>query len=208
MSRLYLFIAGAFIAAGLAASYLAPTENMGTQEAFYAHLILLAPPLFIGTVISALAVIIRKLDLLLGKNNQIQVHQKFAEEKTEDFGALLAEKLRADHAAIKSEPKEPEMPFVFEELEVETAALEAEPQLQPLSPAPDWRAPTVDEYLEKGSKDEQPVASARLAREGTFAGRSYRMYEDGSLEIDTDQSTIRFDSLEEFRAFVSSAAKG
>jgi hypothetical protein len=215
MSRIYLLIAGLFVAAGLAASFFAPTESMGAREAFYAHLILIAPPLFIGTVISALAMIIHRLDQLLEKDGRINAPQKLgrAPEQTEDFGSLFAEKLRSEQAAPASLSTEPEMPFQFETLEIEEEVSAPEPELksglqpQPFMPANDWRAPTVDEYLEKGSDDGQPP-SARLAREGTFAGRSYRMYEDGSLEVDTDQSTIRFDSLEEFRGFVSSAAKG
>jgi hypothetical protein len=212
MSRLYLFIAGLFILAGLAASLFAPTGGMGTQEAFYAHLILIAPPLFVGTVVSALALIIRRLDQLLERDMHLRAAQNFgpAQKQAEDFGSLFAEKLRDDQAILASRSDVPEMPFVFEETMVETAAPEPvmQPQPQPFLPTNDWRAPTVDEYLEKGNEDGQQDASMRLAREGTFAGRNYRMYEDGSLEVDTDQSTIRFDSLEEFRSFVSSAAKG
>lgn len=72
-------------------------------------------------------------------------------------------------------------------------------------PNPAARAPTIAELLERDLANweppEEPVRP-RLVREGQFAGRTYRTYDDGSLEIDTDQSTLRFDSLEEFRAFV------
>jgi hypothetical protein len=200
MSRIYFIIAGAFVLAGLIASVFAPTENMGALEAFYAHLILIAPPLFVGTVISALAVIIGKLDELLGKKDHVAFSAASAEqERGEDFGSLFAEKLRADHA--EPSPFEPEARLLFEETAVETTAV---PEPVPQPAASMRRAPTVDEFIVRG-ENSQP-ASPRLAREGVFAGRNYRMYEDGSLEIDTDQSTIRFDSLDEFRSFVSSAA--
>jgi hypothetical protein len=73
---------------------------------------------------------------------------------------------------------------------------------------PDGRAPTVGEYMERGGEaieaDEPP---RRVIREGQFASRRYRMFDNGSLEIDTEQSTIRFATLEEFRAFVAAASR-
>ncbi len=72
------------------------------------------------------------------------------------------------------------------------------------------RAPTVAEYLahpEHHDTQEPNEIPRAVMREGQFAGRRYRMFEDGSLEIDTEQSTIKFDSLDEFRSFVSSANK-
>lgn len=71
------------------------------------------------------------------------------------------------------------------------------------------RAPTVEEYL--GRSEPAPEADIveaprTVVREGQFAGRRYRMFEDGSLEIDTEQSTIKFASLDDFRAFVSAAS--
>lgn len=199
MSRVYLFIAVIIALTGLAASFFAPTENMGVREAFYAHLLLIAPPLFIATVISALGIIIHRLDQLLGKNGSradaISIPTA-AENREEDFGSLFAETLR-----IQPEPET--LPFESQAFSVEEPVAE-----EPIQSAEEERrAPTVDEYLLKAHTSEEPPSSSRLAREGTFAGRHYRMYEDGSLEIDTDQSTIRFDSLEEFRAFVSSAGK-
>jgi hypothetical protein len=70
------------------------------------------------------------------------------------------------------------------------------------------RAPTVAEYMERGAdaiEAEEPPR--RVIREGQFAGRRYRMFDNGSLEIDTEQSTIRFATLDEFRAFVAAASK-
>lgn len=73
------------------------------------------------------------------------------------------------------------------------------------------RAPTIAELLAQdlaaaeAAPPEKP--KPRVVREGQFAGRSYRTFEDGSLEIDTEQSTLRFDSLEEFRAFVSNSGQ-
>jgi hypothetical protein len=81
------------------------------------------------------------------------------------------------------------------------------PEPEPMAETP--RPPTVAEILARGG--EEPPAPAepapRIVREGQFAGRRYRMFENGSLEIDTDQSTIRFGSLDEFRAFVAAASK-
>lgn len=102
----------------------------------------------------------------------------------------------------------------------------AEPPLPPIAPAfsappaaappaPPTRempaaekAPTIAELLERDLANWEPPAEKpkpRLVREGQFAGRNYRTFDDGSLEIDTEQSTLRFDSLEEFRAFVGSS---
>ncbi len=70
---------------------------------------------------------------------------------------------------------------------------------------PAARAPTIAELLERDLANWEPPAEPvrpQLVREGQFAGRTYRTYDDGSLEIDTDQSTLRFDSLDEFRAFI------
>ncbi len=202
MSRIYLILAGIFVVAGLIASLFAPTQNMGAHEAFYAHLLLIAPPLFVGTVISALALIIARLDRLLETRAAPRAEHAAApapqEDEDADFNSLFAEKLRADTKTPESSKAEPELPL-----------MRAEPAPEPNNTAsiPRGRAPTIGEYQSTGGSQEQREQSPRLAREGTFAGRNYRMYEDGSLEIDTDQSTIRFDSLEEFRSFVSTAAK-
>ncbi len=71
------------------------------------------------------------------------------------------------------------------------------------------RPPTVAEYVaaDEAALTEPAVPARQVVREGQFAGRRYRMFEDGSLEIDTDQSTLRFDSLDEFRAFVATGSK-
>lgn len=70
------------------------------------------------------------------------------------------------------------------------------------------RAPTVAEFMERGADAiEAEEAPRRVIREGQFAGRRYRMFDNGSLEIDTEQSTIRFATLDEFRAFVAAASK-
>jgi hypothetical protein len=80
-----------------------------------------------------------------------------------------------------------------------------EPEPEP-KPEPEMRAPTVAEFIARGSEPD-PTPAPRVVREGQFAGRRYRMFEDGSLEIDTEQSTIQFSSLEEFRTFVASAGR-
>ena len=101
-------------------------------------------------------------------------------------------------------PKEPVAP----------AFIIAEPVAPPAQPiiaqanAPANQAPTIAELLERdlanwAEATEKP--RPRVVKEGHFAGRAYRTFEDGSLEIDTEQSTLRFDSLEEFRNFVSNS---
>lgn len=98
-------------------------------------------------------------------------------------------------------------------------AAPAEPPSQPppasimaqAEPTPS-RVPTIAELLERDLErwnEAAPVEKPkpRLVREGQFAGRTYRTYEDGSLEIDTEQSTLRFDSLDEFRTFVASSGQ-
>lgn len=233
MSRVYLIIAALFVFAGVAASFFAPVDDMGAREAFYARLILVAPPLFIGTLLSALAFILQRLDQLIDMQGlpassafqeaqdeedlidfdshevedwggpeenrpQIPVPSSIENKDTTDFDTLFAQKLRGGqstetHHAIPSVPQP----------EKNQAQFEAKPRVQD-----ERRAPTVDEYLGQERRHDTPkVNSSPLTREGTFAGRSYRMYENGSLEIDTDQSTIRFDSLDEFRSFVSSVSK-
>jgi hypothetical protein len=217
MSRIYLIIAGIFVLAGLIAAFFAPVESMGAQEAFYARLLLVVPPLIAGTVISALAIIISKLEQLQENKNVPAVRTELHQEAHEDFNTFFAEKLHADHKAYEAqEPQSIEQAFIstssnlpnnessFEAHQISESST-SENKNPVIERSEEWRAPTVDEFLIKGDAQEHQNPSSRLAREGTFAGRSYRMYEDGSLEIDTDQSTIRFDSLDEFRKFVSSA---
>jgi hypothetical protein len=130
---------------------------------------------------------------------------------------LLAEALLGDQAFEDAPPApsaEPEPEPEPEPAEPTPAEAErAEPQLPPATfqPAPldPPRVPTVAELLERPPEEaaEEPSPHGRIVREGQFAGRRYRMFEDGSLEIDTDQSTIRFGSLDEFRAFVAAASK-
>jgi hypothetical protein len=99
---------------------------------------------------------------------------------------------------------------VVEEPEAEAPSinLPAAPQLTMPQPAP-TRVPTVAELLQRDLINQEADAEPmpRIVREGQFAGRRYRMFENGSLEIDTEQSTIRFASLDEFRAFVASASR-
>ena len=116
-------------------------------------------------------------------------------------------------APVVAEPPADDAPFHFAEADteagytepaVETAATEAP------APAPTeerQRPPTVEEFIAQDSEAEPPVVPRKVVREGQFAGRRYRMFEDGSLEIDTDQSTLRFDSLEEFRTFVATSSR-
>lgn len=215
MSRLYFILAALFILSGLLASLFAPFDGMGLREMFLARLLLLAPPVFVGTVISALAVIMQRLDRLIslqkpaappGKAGTPSLPESAnrpaeekdypaAEEKT-DFDSFFAATLREEREV---QDRTPAAASLWKE-----EALFQEPDKTGTGPL----APTVDEFLEKAQEagDTDTVYQATLVREGTFAGRSYRMYEDGSLEIDTDQSTIRFDSLDEFRSFVSSVA--
>jgi hypothetical protein len=208
MSRVYLIIAGLFVLAGFIATVFAPVGSMGAQEAFYAHLILIVPPLIAGTIISALAIIIRKLEQLqegraLSPRRRAEPHRN----ENEDFNTLFANKPPAGYET--SEPQQEDQ--VHHLLNHEAPAVEQtdryfESESLATVIEEERRAPTVNEFLVRENMDEQQSPSSKLTREGTFAGRSYRMYEDGSLEIDTDQSTIRFDSLDEFRQFVNSAA--
>ncbi|MES2906877.1 MAG: hypothetical protein V4691_07625 [Pseudomonadota bacterium] len=231
MSRIYLVVAFLFVLAGIVASFFAPTENMGSLEAFYARLILIAPPLFVGTVISALALIMRQLEQL------IEIKRPPASIKISDALEMAEAEEQPLSISVPTPARQPEwkMPadvpstspaqqtaesendvdfnrfFASKLREPVPSAEEPQQVFAEAEPAPvmgdeQRRAPTVDEYLEQDhSQDEDQQPSAALAREGTFAGRSYRMYDDGSLEIDTEQSTIRFESLDEFRAFVSTA---
>jgi len=91
-------------------------------------------------------------------------------------------------------------------------------ELQASIPAPEmvaaaatdrWRAPTVEQFVAQEPSAQEPDAAlpGKVVREGQFAGRRYRMFENGSLEIDTDQSTLRFDSLDEFRSFVAGGSR-
>lgn len=107
----------------------------------------------------------------------------------------------APAATAPPPPPEPEPPLPQDE--------PPETELPHTDEADARRAPTIAELLERDIDHEpqEPEPSARIVREGQFAGRRYRMFENGSLEIDTDQSTIRFGSLDEFRAFVSAAAR-
>lgn len=203
---------------------------MGTLEAFYARLILIAPPLFVGTVISALALIMKQLETLVALQApplSVKIGDALAATENQD-AAQVSEtpveptaswRMPSDLPSAAAESQQPEENVDFdsffatklrENIEAEERESEEEQPTSVESVAIEdvRRAPTVDEYFEQekaGEMAEEP--SSPLAREGTFAGRSYRMYEDGSLEIDTEQSTIRFNSLDEFRAFVSAAAK-
>lgn len=72
------------------------------------------------------------------------------------------------------------------------------------------KAPTIAELLERDLVSWNALAEKpkpRIVREGQFAGRTYRTFDDGSLEIDTEESTLRFDSLDEFRNFVSQSGQ-
>jgi hypothetical protein len=97
-------------------------------------------------------------------------------------------------------------PVMTSPAEPEAAATRPEPP--PARPAADPpRSPTVADVIARQEQPEPPVPPRIVTREGQFAGRKYRMFQDGSLEIDTEQSTIRFGSLDEFRAFVAQSTK-
>lgn len=120
--------------------------------------------------------------------------------------AALPDPIVAPELIIPSDPAEAEDKTEAAPAPAPTS-LPPAPQLPP-SAIP-TRAPTVAELLQRDPSDAEADAPpiARVTREGQFAGRRYRMFGDGSLEIDTEQSTIRFSSLDEFRAFVASASK-
>ena len=237
MSRIYLAIAALFVLAGIVAALFAPTESMGLREAFFARLLLLGPSLFIGAIISALAVIMRQLEALsagLSARGTRFLHDDVPKISGEDFEYARVEDepvpAQKTDAGSKLSGAQPAGDFeTFFNAEMRKSQPEAIPvvsqEKRPLATGmqsavqwpdkSDWsakaeeqRVPTVDEYLSHGQQtDSVPQNTAPLVREGNFAGRRYRMFDDGSLEIDTDQSTIRFASLEEFRAFVSAAGK-
>ena len=132
--------------------------------------------------------------------------------------AATAAPLKAAPTALPIPPPAPEPPAVPAAMAASAlppmAPSRADPALAlettdagalSIASPPAARAPTIAELLERDLANWEPSAEPvrpQLVREGVFAGRTYRTYDDGSLEIDTDQSTLRFDSLDEFRAFI------
>lgn len=227
MSRIYLAVAALFAFAGILVALFAPTEAMGLREAFFARLLLFAPPIFIGTVISALAVIMRQLEQLTAS---LSPERGAPEIQYSAFG-YADDDTMLDEVEMPPPPPPSAASSDFETFfkaemrksppEAASAGGQEKRSAPAAKPEPaawpgknEWasepdkkRAPTVDEYLAQGKQADEPPQVSAPVREGSFAGRRYRMFGDGSLEIDTDQSTIRFASLEEFRTFVSAAGK-
>lgn len=111
--------------------------------------------------------------------------------------------------SVEADPDETIDPPIVETasagLQVPTPA----PEMVSATGAERWRAPTVEQFVaqEPAAQEQEAALPGKVVREGQFAGRRYRMFENGSLEIDTDQSTLRFDSLDEFRSFVAGGTR-
>ncbi len=221
MSRIFLFASALFIVAACVAAFSAPFDGMGAREILYARFVLIGPALLIGVLVSALAVIMQKLDRLIVLGNAMLV-QAPVRPNALPQSDIDIEQGEDDSVSWKADPYQPVEQESFEDRSglqaKETAAADSvssyrshgEVMLDDLAKnvkIEDRRAPTVDEFLGQEKRRDEPEQDAVLMREGTFAGRNYRMYEDGSLEIDTDQSTIRFESLDEFRSFISNVSK-
>ena len=223
MSRIFLFASALFVVAACVAAFSAPFEGMGAREILYARFILIGPAVLVAVLVAALAVIMQKLDRLIAQGAVLPVkqsdvtalpqptpHEDSAQWKpsyapraaepraAEPSGADMPSRL-AEASPIPARPDAPDAYRTHGEAMLENLAENVKIE--------DRRAPTVDEFLGQEKRRDEPEQNGVLMREGTFAGRNYRMYEDGSLEIDTDQSTIRFDSLDEFRSFVSNVSK-
>jgi hypothetical protein len=114
-----------------------------------------------------------------------------------------------EERSVEADPDETIDPPLVSAAPAELPATTPAPNLVSAAGTDRWRAPTVEQFVaqEPAAQEQEAALPGKVVREGQFAGRRYRMFENGSLEIDTDQSTLRFDSLDEFRSFVAGGSR-
>lgn len=151
-----------------------PTEFMSDKEAFFARFVVIAPVCVFGLLFLALGRIIRLMEFSLGVTPSAGC-----------CGGQSKENKSCCQSKAEAAP----------ELSIEDALAEAlNEELE--APVQEPKADLPKMPVEVTPSTEEAVKT------GEIAGRKYRLFADGSLEIDTNQSTIRFDSMDEFRQFI------
>ncbi len=178
------------LTAGVLAAIL-PTGYMTSQEAFLAYFIVVTPFILFGLLFLGIGRVVCLLEGQARCNCGCSSAcgcsgKKSACAPKQDPIEIPFVTATAAAAAAMEEPAEVVEDKLAQSLQAELMA-QNEAAIEPAAPA----IGTVT------------TPSTEIAvKEGEIAGRKYRLFADGSLEIDTNQSTIRFDSMDEFRQFI------